>query len=215
MSDLQMVDDSIYLEVFVDDYDRYAAFCKLYRVSMMDGLSLLMDMAGLGSAKEIREASENVVEFAFGNVGDRSAEAIAELSRRADAGEYLALIELAAAYTDQETLHNLDLAYQYACRAAETGNTEALCLAGKIAYLSGRYDAAFSWFERGAALKNTDCEFMVGACYLLGLGCEVDGGKAMVMLNRVYKTEGDVDGLSEVIEAIYRRASELAEGKEK
>ena len=64
-------------------------------------------------------------------------------------------------------------------------------------------------------MKNTDCEFMVGACYLLGLGCEVDGGKAMVMLNRVYKKEGDVDGLSEVIEAIYRRASELAEGKEK
>ena len=207
MAELSLVDESLYLEVFADDYARYSAFCRLYNVSLMDGLSLLMDMACLGSAKEMDEASLNVVNFAFGNIGDRLPEEVAELNRRADCGEYLALIELAVAYADENSVQNMERAYRFASRAADTGNAEAVYLAGKIAYLSGRYDAAFSWFEMGASMKDTDCEFMLGVCYVLGQGCSVDLRKGEVLLTRAYKKNVGVDGFSELMEKIYQKAA--------
>ena len=170
---------TVSMDVFADDFERYAAFCRLYQVSLMDGLSVLMDMAGFGSADDMSLK---------GSVSEKPGSLnIADLIRRAGEGEYRAVLDLSSLYLYCEGMRNPEQAYFWACIAAETGNPEALYQAGLSAYVCGRYDEAFSWFEQGASLKHTDSEFMLGMCYALGHGCSVDKEMAEALLTRAHK----------------------------
>ena len=179
--------DSVSLEVFADDYERYEAFCRLYKVSLMDGLSVLMDLASVGSTDDLVKRSLKSPDFVFDRSVELSSEDVRELEREADEGGFLAMLDLGYAHIDGRLPWNPEKAYLIACRAADSGNPEALYLAGTSAYLCGKYDNAFSWFEMGASMKHTDSEFMLGMCYALGHGCSVDKEKAEALLTRAHK----------------------------
>ena len=134
-------------------------------------------------------------------------EELVELERRAEEGEYAALLGVAVTYVTGQAPQDFEKAYGFACRAAETGNPDSLFLAGMVAFLSERNDDAYPWFERGAALKHTRSEFMLGLCHLVGWGCMVDTKKAMILLNRAYKKRDDLgDVFVRIMERIYEMA---------
>ena len=73
--------DSVSLEVFADDYERYEAFCRLYKVSLMDGLSVLMDLASVGSTDDLVKRSLKCPDFVFDRSVELSSEDVRELER--------------------------------------------------------------------------------------------------------------------------------------
>ena len=179
--------ETVSLDVFADDYARYAAFCRLYRVSEMDGLSVLLNLAGEGSVEDLEREALDRPDFVFDNSEELSAADVSVLEERAADGEIWSLLNLASAYVDGRLSWNPREAYRLASVAADTGHPEALYLAGTSAYLCAMYDEAFLLFERGADLKHAECEFLLGLCYVLGHGCEADEETGAILMTRASK----------------------------
>lgn len=183
--------ETVSIDVFADDFERYYDFCCLRNISTLDGLSVLMDMAGVGSVDDMWGSvsvpnSRPVV----------SSDGLPELIERAEGGEFSAIIDLSSLYLYCEDVFDPEAAYVWACRGAETGSPKAFYLAGSSAYICKRYDDAFSWFEHGARLKHGECEFMLGICYALGQGCERDVQVADELLCRAGKKNLDILGVA-------------------
>ena len=216
------------LKLFADDFERYEAFCRKERVSLLDGVARLMDIADVPSAEEIKADIERDAKMRKKGLMD-----MANLLSRAEAGDCSAQSVLAGMYfAGDGVAQNSSRAAFWAEKAASAGECSAELLLGVMyclgdgvpqdfakarVFLSDALEygsphfmmlaglsclgcafaadgvpvpdepvlqEAFSWFLRSAELRNAYGEFLLGFCYLFGIGVVADDELASAWMGR-------------------------------
>ena len=117
---------------------------------------------------------------------------LAELHRKADAGNAYAMVQLANAYERGEGApRNADQAVAWLKKAANAGDSYAMYrLARLCATGSGvqkDYVEAFGWYKRAAAAGNSEAMYDLARAYETGSGVREDVQQAVVWYTKAYQ----------------------------
>lgn len=117
---------------------------------------------------------------------------VAELQRKADAGNAYAMVQLANAYERGEGApRDADQAVAWFKKAANAGDSYAMYrLARLFATGSGvqKHDLeAFGWYKRAAAAGNSEAMYDLGRAYETGSGVREDVQQAVVWYTKAYQ----------------------------
>ena len=163
----------------------------------------LFYLQGCGVERDLAQA-EHWLSLARDN-GDTDAEPILqdirclpELREKAQAGDTDAQIELAKKLTTMKGEANLREALDWARKAAETGNLEAIWILG-LAYAHGRgveqnYEEAFRLYQQAAQAGHAPSQANLACLYARGDGVKKDMAKAEEWVRKSAE-QGDPDGL--------------------
>ena len=116
---------------------------------------------------------------------DAAAQPLAELVKKAEAGDMDAQFELGATYdAGRDAPRDLAEAIKWHRRAAEAGHLEAQNSIGSALQADKRYEEAFAWYEKAAAQGHTRSISSLAALYDAGLGVTQDRNKAFDLWSR-------------------------------
>jgi TPR repeat protein len=114
-----------------------------------------------------------------------SAAQLAELTKKAEAGDMDAQYQLGAAYdAGRDVPRDLAEAIVWYRRAAQAGQVEAQNSVGSALQAEGRYAEAIAWYEKAAARGHSRSISNLAALYDAGLGVPRDRSKAIELWSR-------------------------------
>lgn len=117
---------------------------------------------------------------------------VAELSRKADAGNTAAMVQLGNAYEKGEGApKDAQQATTWFTKAADAGDSSAMYRLGRL-YATGAgvqkdYVEAFDWYKRAAAAGNSEAMYDLGHAYETGSGVREDVQQAVIWYTKAYQ----------------------------